>query len=194
MNPVFEPVAGVLRLILPSVGTEAMLLAFSVLALVLGVIVPVLDSLTVLKVIFPVALVGSSIAVGVLSVSMSFISLPLSFVLVTVHMPKDSLAVCFVVLPVPLVLGSIWPDLYAISMSDVAFPLTLVPSTVLEDELSALLTVFKVIWFALLTLVIPIFLLSALIELVASEISTTNHGETLVVVVVCFHWLLERIV
>lgn len=109
-----------------------------------------------LQIVLPLALVPSSIAVSVLSVSMGLVSLPVTVVLVTIDMVEDSLTVCFVVLPVTFVSGSIWPCLGTHSVSHVVLPLSLVSGFVLKLVLGPLIAVSKIFFFTLLADSVPV--------------------------------------
>lgn len=66
------------------------------------------------------------------SVSIGFVVLPLSFVVVSICMDELALSFCFVILPLSLVNSSIWPFLPSRSVSQVSQPLAFILYAVFE--------------------------------------------------------------
>lgn len=102
---------------------------------------------------------------SILPYTMSFVSLPLSFIFISVYMPKSTLSMSFIIFPKSLIFSSIRPLLLTIAMPHIPFPLTLIPSTIFKDKDTSFLSFFKVIRFTLIRLS-PIFLFICLIKLI----------------------------
>jgi hypothetical protein len=137
-----------------------MLLAFLVITLVAGPISPCLYAISVLEIIFPMAFIFSSIDVGIDSVPVGLIILPLPIKDVTIYMPELPLTMSLVVDPFALITCAIWPHLDAVAVADIPLPLAFVDSTILE---SVLLSIFKrkaVVYLILIKVLIRVLLMA----------------------------------
>ena len=76
-----------------------MLLAFKVGAYIPRLIHPCLNSLSMLEIVFPIALILCSVLVCVYTFAISFVESPFSFEDVFISMLESSLSVGFIVLP-----------------------------------------------------------------------------------------------
>ena len=131
-----------------------------------------------LKVVSPVTTVGGSIAVSIGSYAVCFVSLPLSFVFVTVNMPERSLSVSFVVFPLTIVLCTVWPDLNSSTVSEIILPLTLVACSVFKYEFVTPFALTVVLLIRLLTVVVPVIF--CIVEVIYStlQVLRTAHAYT----------------
>ena len=122
-----------------------MFAALDVVTSIFRTICPLLDTISVLEVIFPVALVLCAVGMGVDSVAMGLVVTPLALVLVSVHVPERTLAMSLVIPPVTLIPGSILPDLLSPAVSMLALPLTFVFCTIFENVLRSLFDAVQVV-------------------------------------------------
>ena len=101
-----------------------------------------------LQVIFPEALVHSSIDMRINAKAICFVVSPLAFVSVTIDMCELSLAIGLVVYPASCIACAIWPPLRALTISKASLPFTLINRTSLKSvqfsDLSCLIAVFLV--------------------------------------------------
>jgi hypothetical protein len=136
-----------------------MFLAFFVIPLVAGSISPGLYAITVLQIIFPVAFIFSSIDVGVDSVPVGLIVLPLPIKDVTIDMPELALSMSLVVDPFALIACSIWPHLDAVTVADIPLPLAFIDGTILESVLLSILKGKVVVYLILIKVLIRVLLM-----------------------------------
>ena len=116
-----------------------MLLAFLVIPLVAGAISPCFDAISVLQIILPVAFILCSIDVGIYSVPVGLIVLPLTVKDVTVDMPELPLTMSLVVDPFAFIACTVWPDLDAVAVADIPLPLAFIDCPILEPVLLSIL-------------------------------------------------------
>ena len=100
-----------------------MLFPVLVKALVNRLVSPFLDAEAVLEVILPFAVVGGPVVVPVLTPTVGLVLLPLSFILITIHVRKLALPLSSVVHPLSFVLGSVRPHLRSHSVPEPSLPL-----------------------------------------------------------------------
>jgi hypothetical protein len=109
--------------------------AVFVLALVHLSIRPLLDSVTVLLVVFPVADIFCSIFMRVSSLATRFIIQPLSFVDITVCVVQSALSIGLVILPLANVLRTVSPYLNTETFSFSLHPLSFIRNSIIELDL-----------------------------------------------------------
>ena len=112
---VLLPVPFELAVVGPCVDTVAILHAVFVLADILGPIDPCLLALTLLHIVDPLALVATSIHVGVNAEPTGLIRLELADVYVALGVPEGSFTLRLILEPISLVHGAIDPFLYAVA-------------------------------------------------------------------------------
>ena len=100
-----------------------MLLASEVLSVIDRAVRPALLTLSMLKVVKPLALVLGSIHVDVDACAICLIVDPVTLIDVTIDVSELSNSVRPVVLPVTLVLGAVGPDLLSEAIAEAANPL-----------------------------------------------------------------------
>lgn len=88
--------------------------------------------MTMLKVVFPLALVFGSVHMNVDTVTISFVVHPVSLVDITIDVDKLALTMRSVVLPVAFVACAIRPDLFAESITETSNPLPQISSSSLK--------------------------------------------------------------
>ena len=108
------------------------LLSLIVVSIVHRGVCPDFFAFAVLKIVFPLSLVPSSILMNVNSVAIGLIVKPLALEYVAIDMPKFAMAASFVESPVALVLGAILPNLNSVSMLHVAEPLPSIRGSIFE--------------------------------------------------------------
>jgi hypothetical protein len=116
-----------------------MLLAFFVIPLIAGAISPCFYAISVLQIILPVAFILSSIDVGIYSVPVGLIVLPLTVKDVTVDMPELPLTMSLVVDPFAFIACTVWPHLDAVAVAHVSLPLAFIDGPILEPVLLSIL-------------------------------------------------------
>ena len=137
-----------------------MFLAFLVIPLVAGSISPCLYAITVLQIIFPVAFVFSSIDVGIDSLPIGLVVLPLPIKDVTIDMPELALTMSLVVDPFTLIACTIWPHLDAVAVAYIPLPLAFVDGTILESVLLSILKGKVFVYLILIKVLIRVLLMS----------------------------------
>jgi hypothetical protein len=132
---VIEELAFVITFVYKFQNSLACFGAVFVLALVHLSIRPLLDSVTVLLVVFPVTDILCSIFMRVSSLATRFIIQPLSFVDVTVRVVQSALAIGLVVLPLSNVIRTVSPYLNAKTFSFSLHPLSLIRNSIIKLDL-----------------------------------------------------------
>ena len=112
--------------------SSAILFALEVLAFVYSVVRPGFQSVSVLLIITPSALIPCTVGMSVDTLAIGFVIDPLSFVDVTVCVVELALSVCFAVAPFTLVTRSVEPFLLALAVSYPVHPLALVERAAVE--------------------------------------------------------------
>jgi hypothetical protein len=115
-----------------------MLLALIVRPLIHGVICPNLFAMSMLQIIFPLALISGSILMDIYPVAIGLIIKPFAFENIAIDMPKFSMATSFIQTPVAFILGPILPYLNPIPMLHIPQPLSLIRCSVFEVNFSTL--------------------------------------------------------
>lgn len=104
-----------------------------VIALVLCVVRPGLDAVTVLSVFLPIADVLGSVSMLIGASSLGFIVIPFALVDIAVGMNQSSLTVRLIIFPVSCVLGAIFPNLDSFALAvAVRRPLAVVHSPIVH--------------------------------------------------------------
>jgi len=118
--------------------------AKGVVALVARLVRPRFDSVAVLEVVLPHALILSTIDVFVDTTAVGFIICPVTIINVSIDMDESTLAVSSVFTPLTRVLGAVTPCLLAKTISESPLPLPSVDSSSLESVWWPLLA--RLIW------------------------------------------------
>lgn len=109
-----------------------MLFTSEVLAFVEGHVSPTLLAMAVLEVVFPLALVLSSVHMNIDTVTICLIVHPVSLIDIAIDVDELPLTVRSVIFPVAFVACTIRPDLFAESITEASNPLPQVSSSSLE--------------------------------------------------------------
>lgn len=109
-----------------------MLSTKSILSFIMRFVSPSLDTLTMLEIIFPFALVLCSIYMSVGSKSICLVICPISIIYVTIYMNKLASSMCTVFSPFTNILCTIRPGLLTMTITETTFPLTSIDCSCFE--------------------------------------------------------------
>lgn len=134
VDVVLLEIAVVGTLVTPDELSSAVLHAFDVFAGVLGTIGPLFDSLSMLLVVEPLALVPAAIIVGVNSEAIGLVLMPRALVHIAFRVDQAAVPTRHPVLPKPVVSRAIRPNLNSASISLIALrmPFSLIHGPVLQ--------------------------------------------------------------
>jgi len=132
MNPILIKLALICRPIWPDEFASSVFFTSSILALVSGLVCPVLDTLTILYDI-PLSIVPRAICMKIRANAMHPITQPLALITVAVSSHESAPAMRYAFNPATFVLASIGPELIPIPMTRVALPFSGIPCTILKD-------------------------------------------------------------
>ena len=110
-----------------------MLAAEGIVTFIARLVSPCLHAVTMLKVIFPHALILSSIHVFVNAAPIGLVISPISIVNVSINVYEAAFAMCPILSPLSTVLGSVVPRLLAEAIAEASLPLTSVDGSCFES-------------------------------------------------------------